>query len=106
MRFVLFGIFIYRPAKDSLDFRRRDRACAQKLHRFACRHEDCGFDAAFAWPAVENERNAALHILEDVRCCGRAGLAAPVRAGRGDGAAERPDQHPRRRVRRHADGDG
>ena len=68
--------------------------------------DDRGLHADAALPAVEDGGDPAVHVVADVTCCGRAGLAGTVRRRRRDRTARFTDERPCDRVRRHPDADG
>ena len=83
----------------------RDRAGTQD-RRFADQRQHGGFDAVFARTAVQNERDASVHVVEHVLCRRRARSAGTVCGRRRDRHAGFLDQKPCGLVRRHAHRDG
>ena len=94
-----------------------DSAWAQDAGRAVADIQHGGFQPDIAAAAVQNQRNAAVHVLQHMPSGGGAGLAGAVGAGSGDGQiarlqhgrchrmgghAYRHGGQPRRDLRRHS----
>ena len=93
-------------AADLRDLLPGHAAGAQDARHVAGHVHHGGLHAHVAGPAVQDQRNASVHVLEHVGGGGGAGPSGAVAAGRGDGTACRTDQRPRNRMGRHAHGHG
>ena len=93
-------------AKRGFELFTRDVAGAQQHRVLADKRDDGGFDPDRTVAAVQNQRQAAVHIGEGVGGVGRAGLARKVGRRRGEGDAGRADDRLHDRVGRHAHADG
>ena len=82
---------------------RGDSARTQNDRHVARRIDDAGFHADLTGAAIQNQRNAPIHIFQHVQRRRRAGTAAPVGARRGNRTACRANQRPRIRVGGQAD---
>ena len=93
-------------AADGCDLLPGDSAGTQDARHVAGHVHHGGLHAHVAGPAVQNQRDAAVHVLKHVGGGGGAGPPGAVAAGGGDGTACRADQRPRNRMGRHAHGHG